>query len=84
MAELNLDVLRDIMNTCSGAEDAGDISGEIGDVEFRELGYDSLAVLEIVSQVQRRFGVAVPDEAVERIQTPGQLLSFVNSSVAEV
>lgn len=84
MSRLSLDELKEIMSACSGADEAADITQEVADTEFPELGYDSLAVLEVVSQIQRRYGIVISDEDVESISTPATLLHYVNTSLAEV
>jgi act minimal PKS acyl carrier protein len=82
VSDLNLDQLKQIMQRCSGVTEGVDISGDITDRPFREIGYDSLAVLEIASQLQRDFKMQIPDEAIEELQTPGDVLRYVNGRLA--
>lgn len=82
MTELTMGRLKEIMGKCSGVDESVDISGDIGGTPFRDLGYDSLAVLEIVSQVQRDHGLSIPDEAIDEMNSPDALLSYVNSALA--
>jgi act minimal PKS acyl carrier protein len=84
MAELTMDTLKEIMLLCSGVDEAVSLDGDIEACQFRELGYDSLAVLEIASQVQRRYGLSIPDEAIEQMTTPGSVLSYVRMAQASV
>ncbi|MGC9535674.1 acyl carrier protein [Streptomyces sp. UG1] len=49
---------------------------------FTEIGYDSLAVLEIASQIQREYGLQIPDEAIETMDTPKAVIDYVNTSLA--
>jgi act minimal PKS acyl carrier protein len=67
-----------MMRESVGVDEGVELDGAIADVEFTELGYDSLAVLELASQIRRRYGVPVPDEAALELTTPGKLLTFVN------
>jgi minimal PKS acyl carrier protein len=75
--------LRDIMRASAGVDEDVDLDGEIADIPFADLGYDSLAVLELASQVQRKYGVPIPDEAVHEMPTPGAAVEFINKQFAE-
>ena len=82
MIPMTLDHLKTMMRGCSGVDATVDLDGDINDKSFRDIGYDSLAVLEMASQIQRLYGIEVPDEAIEDMRTPAHVLSFVNTSVA--
>jgi acyl carrier protein len=43
----------------------------------RELGLDSLAVMELVDRLERQFGVAVPDDRLAALATPRDLVDLV-------
>jgi minimal PKS acyl carrier protein len=76
MTEFTLDDLRRILR--AGAGDSGALDGDIADVPFSELGYDSLAVLELASRVEREYDVSIPDDAVAEMRTPGAVMAYVN------
>jgi acyl carrier protein len=76
--KFTLDNLRELMRSSAGVEDDIDIDGDIADVEFEELGYDSLAVLEVASQVQRQYSVPMPDECTEYMLTPRLAVEYIN------
>jgi act minimal PKS acyl carrier protein len=78
-----LDELRELMQACAGVEDDIDLSADIDDIEFEELGYDSLAVLEVASHVQRKYGVPMPDECVEYMKTPRLAVEYINAQFAK-
>ena len=82
MSAFTLDDLRELLRTGAGADEHADLDGDIADTGFTELGYDSLAVLEIAGQIQRRFGVVVPDDAVLEMPTPGKAVEFINTLFA--
>ncbi len=84
MEKFTLDNLRETMRSSAGVEENIDLAGDIEDVEFADLGYDSLAVLELAGQVQRRYGVQIPDEAVAEMPTPGKAVEFINKRLAEL
>jgi|GraSoi013_1_20cm_4_1032433.scaffolds.fasta_scaffold114451_1 act minimal PKS acyl carrier protein len=79
MEVFTLDDLRQIMRDCAGVDESVDLDGDIADVEFTELGYDSLALLELASQVQRRLSVVIPDEAVQEMPTPALAVHYINT-----
>lgn len=51
------------------------------DVEFEELGYDSLALLDLAGRVQREYGIQMPDDAHTRMPTPREALALINSAM---
>jgi act minimal PKS acyl carrier protein len=84
MTKFSLDDLREIMKLGVGVDEEVDLDGDIADTEFADLGYDSLAVLELTGQVQRRFPVNFTDDAVLGFVTPAQAVAFVNRQLTEV
>jgi minimal PKS acyl carrier protein len=80
MRQFTLDDLRRILR--AGAGDSGTLDGDIADVTFSELGYDSLAVLELSSRVEREYHVSIPDDAVFEMRTPGDAVAYVNAGIA--
>jgi minimal PKS acyl carrier protein len=73
-----LDDLRDIMHTAGGIQ-----PGEgFADVPFTDLGYDSLAVLEISGRIAERIGVRLPEGSLTEDTTPVQTATYVNSLLA--
>jgi act minimal PKS acyl carrier protein len=80
MIKLTLDDLRSLMREAAG--DAGYLDGDILDVSFNEIGYDSLALLEAVARVERQYGVKIGDDAVANIESPRDFLELVNTKLA--
>lgn len=70
------------MRAAAGEDVSVDLDGDILDVEFEELGYDSLAVLETAGAVEREFGVQLPEEAMAEVRTPRAFVDFVNVRLA--
>ncbi|MFH9138827.1 phosphopantetheine-binding protein [Streptomyces sp. NPDC017524] len=82
MSELTLPDLVEIFRQCAGeAEGAGLRSEDAGDIELLALGYDSLALLEAISQVERKYSIGMPD-AETRIRTLNQFLDQANEQLA--
>jgi act minimal PKS acyl carrier protein len=66
----------------SGVEDGVDLDRDIEVKTFRDLGYDSLAVLETGLRLGREHDVQIDDEVFTDLETPQQLLDQVNLAVA--
>jgi acyl carrier protein len=81
MSVFTLDELKVVVHEASGVTDGVSLDESALDETMRELGYDSLAVLEIASKIQRDFGIDMPDEAIEGMQTPRAILDYVNSQL---
>jgi minimal PKS acyl carrier protein len=78
MAQLSLDDVRRIMRSCAGVDEGVDLDGDIAEVTFADLGYDSLAMLELATRIQNEYQVPIPDDAVSQMPTPGATIDFVN------
>jgi minimal PKS acyl carrier protein len=85
MTEFTLADLRRILEETSGvAEDADWQSADIEDTPFEDLGYDSLALLEMCAKVQNEQQVPIPDDAIIDMKTPRAALSYLNRRLSEV
>lgn len=83
MSEKNVMELADLtalLRECAGEDEAVDLDGDVLDCEFTELGYDSLALLQVIGRIQRDYGVVVPDDAAAEAETPRALLELVNTA----
>ncbi|MES2728795.1 MAG: acyl carrier protein [Pseudomonadota bacterium] len=45
-----------------------------------DLGADSLDTVELVMAFEEEFGVEIPDDAAEKIQTVGDAVSFITAN----
>jgi act minimal PKS acyl carrier protein len=79
---LTVDDLKRILREVAGADETVDFDADILDTTFPDLGYDSLALLETGSRIQRDFAVALDDETVTSAQTPRALPDAVNAQLA--
>jgi act minimal PKS acyl carrier protein len=82
MAEFTRADLNRMLREGAGVDEEVDLDGEVLDTPFDELGYDSLALLELCGRVHRELGIVIPDEAVVDMTTPRATLDIVNSFVA--
>ena len=51
---------------------------------INDLGADSLDTVELVMEFEERFGIEIPDDAAEKIQTVGDAVEFIKSKAAGV
>jgi act minimal PKS acyl carrier protein len=70
--------LRRILRESAGVDPGVDLDADIADTDFLDLGYDSVAVLEVLARVSREYGRPVDDEALAAASTPRQLLDLLN------
>ncbi|MFD5769981.1 acyl carrier protein [Streptomyces sp. NPDC127049] len=71
-----------MLRESAGEEEGVDLDGDVIDTPFMELGYDSLALLQVIGQIQRDYGIEIPDDAVVDAETPRALLALVNAGQA--
>ncbi|MEV1085822.1 acyl carrier protein [Streptomyces sp. NPDC050211] len=83
MNRLELTDLTALLRECAGEEEGVDLDGDILDVPFGELGYDSLAVLQTTGRIERDFEVLLDEEAVDEAETPRAYLELINRALSE-
>ena len=84
MSQFTIEDLKRIMRECAGEDDAFALAGDVRGVPFEDLGYDSLALMETASRIEREYGVGLPEDEIADIVTPGALVDFVNGRVGQV
>lgn len=77
--QITISDLQTIMRQCAGeTEDALPLEQAL-DRPFDELGYDSLALLETHSRLERDYGIKLSEDEVGEINTAQELVDFVNA-----
>lgn len=84
MRQFGLDDLKALLRECAGQEEGVDLDGDVVDVPFAELGYDSLAILQTTGRIERDFGVALDEGALDEADTPRAYLDLVDRALAAV
>ncbi|UGQ11790.1 acyl carrier protein [Yinghuangia sp. ASG 101] len=79
MAHFTLDELRGTLRECVGTDADVDLDGDILDIEFTDLGMDSLVVYEIAVRLQDHLDVPIPDDALDDITTPRGFIDYLNA-----
>jgi act minimal PKS acyl carrier protein len=77
--EVGIAELRRILRENAGVQSGVDLDGEILDITFEDLGYDSIAVLETVARITQEYGVPVDDDALTVSATPRELLALIGT-----
>jgi len=73
--------LRRILFEAAGVDENIDLLGEILDTGFEELGYESLALLETGSRIEREYDILLDDDVMISIATPRALIEIVNEQL---
>ena len=84
MSHFSLEDLLRIMRECAGEGDLGTLDADAADQPFADLGYDSLALLETASRVERQLNVTIPEEALADVDTPAQFVALVNEHATQL
>ncbi|MEV0247548.1 acyl carrier protein [Nocardia sp. NPDC050712] len=74
---MGLNELIAVLRRCAGVDDEVVLDDTIIDTEFDALGYDSVALLEVTSDLERTYGIKLGDDAIDATSTPREVLSLV-------
>lgn len=80
--QFTLEELKRILLESAGADESVDLDADILDAEFAELGYESLALMETGSRIEREYGITLDDLALVDAATPRALLDLVNAHLS--
>jgi act minimal PKS acyl carrier protein len=77
---LSVGALAELMKECLPHTRTLPVAGDdLLDSSFRELGFDSLAMVQFAEALQERLAVAIPDPELDRIATPRDVLEYVHA-----
>ncbi|MEU3722435.1 actinorhodin polyketide synthase [Streptomyces sp. NPDC031705] len=77
-ARLELADLTRILRVWGGEEDCVELTEDVQDLYWIELGYDSLSILQTIGSVERKFDILLDGEILELADTPRLFLELVN------
>ncbi|MGW2524606.1 phosphopantetheine-binding protein [Streptomyces sp. NPDC001617] len=83
MATFTLTDLEEYVRRGAGEDDALDLGGEHSETSFANLGYDSIAIMEIMLLVEHDLGIKLPEEQADKNATPEQFVELVNGLLGE-
>jgi minimal PKS acyl carrier protein len=78
---MSIDDLRGILVACAGGDEVDAVHGDISDVSFEDLGYDSLALMETAAKLGLEHGVVISDDEITEMRTPRELLDKINDQI---
>lgn len=84
MVMLTLHKLRELIRTSVGFDEGIDFEGDIADIRYEDLGYDSLARIEVAAQVQLQFDVEISEDMAMALETPRETLDYVNTRIGAI
>ncbi len=82
MPVLTPDDMFRLLRAAGGEPEGTELTEDVLDVAFTELGYDSLALLEVSTRVEREYGVQLADEVIADLVTPRSFVDRVNQAAA--
>nr|QVQ68797.1 mmyS [uncultured bacterium] len=80
MREVSIDDLFRVFAEGAGRIEHSQPVSDLMDTPFSVIGYDSLAMLETASRLEREYGVTLSDADVNDAKTPRLLLQLVNAA----
>lgn len=83
MNAFTLDDLRTIMRESAGELEIDALTVDVANTCYVDLGYDSLALLEVTARIKQTLNVAVPDAALVCSATPAATVTAVNLVLSE-
>lgn len=79
MTNISLANVWRMLRESAGVDESVDLHGDVDHKEFSELGYDSLAVLEITARIEQEYGIKIREDDMPGLTTPARLVDYVNS-----
>ena len=78
---IDREVLTRLLRESAGVEEGVDLEAEgVLDTPFVEIGYDSLALLQVTGRIRREYGIDLPDDAVSDAETFRSLLEMIQTA----
>jgi len=78
MAQFTIADLTEMLRECAGVDEGVDLTADILDVPFEDLGYDSLALLNTTGKIERELSIKLSDATLAEATTPRLLLARIN------
>ncbi|MFJ9250106.1 acyl carrier protein [Streptomyces sp. NPDC101776] len=73
--------LKRTLREAAGVTEGVDLDADILDTEFEVIGYESLALLETGSLIEREYGIRLDEDAVGEANTPRAFIDVVNAQL---
>jgi len=73
----------EIIKLIEDAQTMIDIQKLDPDANLRDVGADSLDMMNILLAIQEQYGIEVPDEDIDKVQTINEICKYINTSTDE-
>jgi acyl carrier protein len=80
MQAITIDQVLSAFTAGAGEPDGNVPEAELPEATFGDLGYDSLALIAAITDLEQQFGVQIPDGDMLGLRTLGDLVELVNES----
>jgi len=74
--------IENVKEVIAEAEVLGDASDMQSDIALREQGIDSLDVVNVYLLLEEKFGIKIPDEDLNQVQTIDAIVEYINKQLA--
>ncbi|MER5265424.1 acyl carrier protein [Actinosynnema sp. NPDC002837] len=75
---MNIDTLTAVLREVAGEDETFDLATHVDpDTSFDDIGFDSIALLEVLNVLKREHGVQLDDDVLEHAKTPAALLDVI-------
>jgi len=82
MPQFTLDQLKSAMLTAVGDDDLIDLERDILDIPMTDLGFDSLALMNVADILEREYGIEIPEDGIEEtMATPRKTVRYIEDLV---
>jgi minimal PKS acyl carrier protein len=83
VSSINIEQVWTLLRQSVGVDESVSLGEEMAHRDFAELGYDSLAVLHIVSRIEQEYGVSIDEDAAVGLTTAADIVTFVNQHLGK-
>ncbi|MEU4766358.1 acyl carrier protein [Actinosynnema sp. NPDC023794] len=75
---MNIHTLTAVLRKVAGEDETLDLATDVHpDTSFDDIGFDSIALLEVLNLLKREHGVQLDDDVLEHAKTPAALLDVI-------
>lgn len=75
---VDIEDIKRIVRQAAGQSEDVDFDSDISQERFADMGYDSIALLEVGSLIEQEYDISLDDFTVAEAETPAELLAAVN------
>lgn len=83
MEKFTLGDLVQLLHDCAEQDESvGTVSESDAQLSFEDLGFDSLALFNVVARIEKRFGIRIGYDLMVAARTPNSLLDLVRERLS--